>query len=176
MADERISAMPAATEVLQVDVVPIVQGGVNKKTSKQILLEAATGEEVAFRGLGVSFVGIDNTGRAVALADAGKTATLQVPSGGQMGVDAAGGCFGTATIGQNIYFTADGTNILLCYNDGSLQFGPFGTPIFLVTPGSQKLVYSPGAPGNWTGGVNDLFLAMDRVAAALTGLLLGPIP
>lgn len=49
MADEKISAMPGATEMDDADVFPIVQGGVNKKCTRGILLTAAPGGDITVR-------------------------------------------------------------------------------------------------------------------------------
>jgi heat shock protein HslJ len=43
MADSKISTMPAATSVADVDLVPIVQGGVNKRAAASLLRGAGTG-------------------------------------------------------------------------------------------------------------------------------------
>jgi hypothetical protein len=42
MADEKISAMPAATDVNNVDLIPIVQGGVNMSATRALLLTSAS--------------------------------------------------------------------------------------------------------------------------------------
>jgi len=63
MADLKISAMTAATQMALADVVPIVQGGANKKCAKQQLFEAAPSESLLMKWASGGNCGIaDNSG------------------------------------------------------------------------------------------------------------------
>lgn len=50
MASQKISAMPAAAVTNNADVLPIVQAGLNKKATRDVLMTAASGEDIHLFG------------------------------------------------------------------------------------------------------------------------------
>jgi len=65
--------------------------------------------------------------------------------------------------------------VRLC--DGT-QAGHFtdGTRTVNICDGTNNVTYTPGASGNWSGSPTDVWVALDRLAAAVAGLLGGAIP
>lgn len=76
MADEKISDMPGTSEVSNSDILPIVQGGVNKQCGKSSFLQAAPGESITIASAdGSVSVRIDTDG------------TLRITTNGVMFLD-----------------------------------------------------------------------------------------
>lgn len=82
MADEKISAMAAATQCANADVLPLVQGGVNKKVSRQVLLLGAPAEDIDIQaGAGAALRLLDELGGVVLLIASTGDVSLQAPNG-----------------------------------------------------------------------------------------------
>jgi len=174
MADTKISDMAAATEVLNAEVVPIVQGGVNKKCAASVFFVSAAGED---RWL------IPSTGQHVGMKNAAADGKVQVDDAGNLDVFTTENLtLGREDLSSYIRLTdADawewpcgGAIVgLTIGNLGSLSiFFDFTTDrLILEAIGGVTLPYTPAVTGDWTGADPvDVAEALDRIAAAL-----GPI-
>jgi hypothetical protein len=151
----RITELPAAPDTKNALLLPIVQDGVNYKCTRAALFSSSEGEIVALEFNGASLV-------------FGAGGTWSVAS-------AAGEAIGFAqAAGSSILFTGDGGYIL-------------STPLVQMTVSAAGVVamtgatamswpYFPGASGNWAGDPATMGDALDRIAAAVAGLLAAPIP
>lgn len=176
MADEKISAMPAATATATGDLIPIVQGGVNKKATKAVLFQGAAGATDAYVSGALGFVGvIDHLGTSgIQVDDANKklrgfgaildfqfgtpTGSFQISAAGNISLDAGAhagiidlGTVGTAELKLD---QGAGTVLLTCANLCSVK-------------------YAPAVPGNWAVPVTTIHQALDRLVAAVVARTLG---
>lgn len=184
MPDTKISAFPAAANVVNADELPIVQALVNAKCTRQQLLEAGIGENITVKAQGLNSVSLESgmAGEKVVLDDTfgyvgnsvigwitvitGTNGYIQLSSTGAVLISSHGGganlVLSNAGTGQSIALTGAGAQIVFVSPAG--VFIPF-------------LIQAPGAIGNWAVGVPvDYNLAINRLAAAVAGLLGGPIP
>jgi hypothetical protein len=155
MASEKISAMPSATEVGNTDVVPVVQSGANKKSTRLLLLTAGSGEEIALNAAAGQFAGIQAGSFSIMLRDDG---FLNIIIGG-----ANIQCDGSGNL------TIRGTAVTLNATSGA----------FIIEQGTGQNIsvqFNTANPGNWTSAPNDLASAVDRIAAALVSFTGSPIP
>lgn len=153
----KISAMTPATEMFLADVLPIVQAGANLKATKQQILDAATAEATRMNSSASTFFELQTDGSFYFKESGTMRFAYDVP-GGAFAVNAVS-FFQLTSAGTSQIATAAG--IL------TLQ----SNPGFNVV-----IVYVPAAPGNWVIPPVDLVAAVDRLAAAVAGLLGGPIP
>ena len=228
MADEKISAMPPATQLNDADVIPIVQGGVNKTVTRSVFL-AAPALEVIDLSAGGTTLGIDIVGNLQAVLNAGAEFEVIHSSGSIISIDSAGvvnldvGTTGTINIGptpgQGMQFVMNGVGfhgaihivslsagtfdwawgatlwiegdssgvlnirgqpgkkVIISVNSGSITIGATGQLVLHdPTVGGPKISFVATTPANWTGAPTDLPTAVNRLAAAVAGLLGGPIP
>lgn len=166
MADEKISAMTSATVMSNLDVVPIVQGGANKKVEKAIFLKTGTSESVAFVGPTTEFVGILASG--VASVNAPSGAELYTILGFGVVCTPAGGVTIGAFTGQTVQITSNG---------GTVQLDGSGIITLQCAGGASVFAsYTPLTPASWAGNPSNLATAIDRIAASVAFMLGSPIP
>jgi hypothetical protein len=181
MPDTKISAMTAAASILDADLVPIVQGGVNKKATKQQVLMGGAGEDIALQG---------SAGQAAKLVNAAGSSGVFVTAAGAvtdsfgttyqlvgnvmgtfLSISAAGQVtFSDAGMGQTMAWGVAGAAVL------SIS-GPAQTASLIATNGVFINFVDNGA-GNWaTTPPNNWQTAIYRLAAQVQALSLGvPIP
>jgi len=174
MADTKISAMAAATEVLNADVVPIVNGGANFKATRQLLLTAGTGEDIEL---------VPSAGGVAKIENAGAQGRVEVDASGNPNIISSL----TVTVGRadlSTYLRLDSTDVwswllggailgLSIDNGGTLELSmdlTNDTAKFLAASGID-ITYIPGDTNDWTGAdPTTVYEALDRIAAAV-----GPI-
>ncbi len=170
MADTKISAMTVATAVINADLIPIVSAGANFSATKQLLLSGTPTEEIALQpGVGGNACfGIPGSLTNIILDDAL----------GQMDM-----------ITDNALNITAGTTLTLIGTTGGVvcvaNYTPAAGP-FIGVPGTVQgnldtiwaaLVYSAAGPLNWNMSPPiTYFAAIDRLAAAVAGLLGTAIP
>jgi len=183
MSDTKISAMTPAASMLNADILPIVSAGANFSVSKTLLLTAAAGEAIFVSSAAAgSAVLTTATGQAqtqvndafgvlvqadagYVLQQAGLATNLAVSNLGAVNWQSAGGA-ATMTVQA-------GPGSSMVMNDAA------GTVVFVCAAGMicPFVIQAPGAIGNWAVGVPaDYNLAINRLAAAVAGLLGGAIP
>lgn len=181
MADEKISAMPAAVGMSNTDFFPIVQVGANVKALKSDIFNGRPGEDIS---------GIVVAGHKYLFQES--TATdLQIGPGGIGLFD----CQNTVTIRA---FGAISQPFVQCdkVNGIQCQIGPGNAGIFLLLVGGGSVTlagpgntftiggftgvnyqYIAGGAGNWAGSPASVGAALDRIAAAIVARTFGgPIP
>lgn len=166
----KISALPAAADIANADVVAGLRSGVNVKIDRPTYLTAKAGEAIALNSI-VGKVEIDAAGRVTLLftlgqlfqikdsalvtyIEVGPTGTLnfQVPNGQSIDL--------TGSLGGQILIDPSGVVTINCAGGVSAEID-----------------YFPATPGDWVGGNPvEMHIAIDRIAAAVAGLLGGPIP
>jgi hypothetical protein len=182
MADEKISAMPASTAAGDTDLIPIVQGGVNKSTTRAVLLHAATGSPVILGGGGASIT-VDDSGNIAIDFFSGQTLNVAQTSGGGILVDASGNVKITCQPGASVAMT-DGSSFIEVDATGvrleSLTLPAIftGKPAqFVDISGSSAFVtYVPADPGAWAGSPTNMADAIDRIAEVVSVGGATPIP
>jgi hypothetical protein len=96
MADQKISAMPAATQVNDSDIVPIVQGGANKSATRAKMLTAAPGVQISLVGSDSSAVQVSPDGTISVLNSAG--GLVQVAPDGSIVISSATGVINVGSL------------------------------------------------------------------------------
>jgi hypothetical protein len=164
MSSQKISQMPVATETALDDLIPIVQGGVNKSITKDLLLTAAIGEYIAMEsadrlnGFAVTAGGsviVQTTGLSIDLNNTLNNSGVLI-SGGV--VDIGGDTTPAGSYG-----------VLIQMQDGPLAIFPATTQKIFVQFVSNPSHFANPQPTN---GLD----AISRIAAAVSGLLGGLIP
>jgi len=178
MADEKISALTAATSWANADITVIVQGGADKKITKSLILTAGAGEDIALKADGA---------HASALVSADGNTQIGVANGGGA-MSSDGGFFIHSLVGTTDETFGNGTTGWEFQTDRGFTVKNFAG-------GSGTMVQSMSA-NTWTvSGFTSVFLqvvltnhvwatgdppdaatAIDRLAAAVSGLLGGNIP
>jgi len=168
MPDKKISQMTAAVEVANADILPIVKGmsPPNYYASKALLLQNAAGEDI-YLGAGGSFNSfwVDPNGNGAFNTTPGTTFQLGNSAGDEFIWDDAVGLT-IAVITQISFSTLDGQLFQMATGNPMLVQSPFGVVV----------TYVAGNPLNWSGDPLDMNTAIDRLAAAVAGLLGVPIP
>jgi hypothetical protein len=181
MADTKISAMTAATSVLNADEVPIVHAGVNFRTSRALLLVAGAAENIELLG---------SAGQAVHVAGFGLNGLLNIGVGGVVelsgvfvGLQAGPGGATNISLLSNgdIDIVTAPTRLIQIGDSGGLNLINIQTggapPFQIISTQSVFVTYVAANPLNWVGGSpTDFAAAIDRIATAVAGLLAGPIP
>lgn len=155
MANEKISAMPAATEVVDTDLVPIVQAGINKKATRQMLLTGSNNAPILLRGSSGQFAGIQ----------AG-IFSIQIRDDGFLSITFPGGTIQSDSAGNLILH---GSTVAILSISGAVTIGQ-------DIGGSVSVMYNPSDLGNWQATPPDQAAAINRIAAVVAALLGGPIP
>jgi len=172
MADMKISAMPAATQIANADIMPIVQGGANKKCTRQLMLTAAVGEDITILGASGQVINIfsDSGATTLVLDDGGgcvwTSDSMQFLSGG-----GGSSSFDMLATGDIAFVSPAGTEIKLDANAGGavLILAPnVGGPSSLIDANGVVVSYLVAVSGDWNGAApTDLAAAVDRCAALL---------
>jgi len=180
MPDQKISDLAAATSTANADLLPTVQGGVNKKATRAIVLTGAPGEDMTMtlaagqrliigNPLGAAFIIVDDTG------------TINVQANATAALSGNGAASTIRIAGTTIQlFGATGPfDHVWDVNAGFSKIAfKTGTDQIQITSGIVIFVqYFAAVPGNWNiAPPPDYNTAIDRLAAAVAGLLAGPIP
>jgi hypothetical protein len=163
----KISALPFASTVSDSDLLVIVQTAANKRTTRQQLFASAASEQMSFTS-GSAGCGINNNGEVVLSVASGKKISLLVNGQVVFEVDAGGTVTVSGTAGGQANLSANG---------GLVNVDAAGNVALIPNAGQTVGIgYTPGAAGNWNVAPTDLLIAVDRLAAAVAGLLGGPIP
>jgi hypothetical protein len=170
MADEKISAMPAASFMANADDMPILRLGANNKISRNLFMVAGPAEAAAWQNSSGGWVGLNIAGNALVTAAAGASATMSNNAlSGQVTVNVSGAVNGVAAMGQTMSFMMGMAGFMI---------NAAGHTSLLDTSGASCFVtFVATGAGNWMGVPNNLATAIDRLAAALVARTAGgPIP
>jgi len=156
MPNLKISAMPDAPDMGELDLLTVVVGGVNYKITRNAFLTAKTGEAVILAG-GTGMIAIFDDGSVEISGPPGAEFLLGFGSGSALR-------FKDDEIGIEFI-----NRFSFALNDGRSFDLEVGQPMFLS--------WDPVSPGNWAPAVPDnVGDALERIATAVAGLLGGPIP
>jgi hypothetical protein len=168
MANEKISAMTAATTVHNADLLPIVQSGANKKATRDLLLAAPAGENLLMQS-NTAYIEIFDSGFIFIQVAATKNFRVQdnahvyieVDSSGQVTIKngPAGGLLRISNNGANVDLDVSGNIVLTPQSGQTLQAS-----------------YKPANAGDWSGSPSDLAIAIDRIARVVSNSGATPIP
>jgi len=180
MADTKISAMTAATVVASGGEFPLVAGGANLRATRQLMLTAGAGEVIEL---------LSATGQPAKLRAVSGNARVDVKDNGDIDIR------GTGTIGMfdngityGIMVQAGGFVVVQSSGAGGSAFvGKIGGPSMLIDNFTAKVTfvatagmvcpYIDGTAAAWlTAPPADYNTAIDRIANAVAGLLVGQIP
>jgi len=180
MADEKISALSAATDCANADLFVIVQGGGNKKLTKALLLTNGPSESLILKA---------ETGSGIFLNTDSGDAQFSVSDNGDVGWHVEGNFLGVLTDGVNVDqfsgiagagyefdVSAVSTFIVNTTGTGQLMVDGVGNNFSLQNFASIFIEYKPATSGDWSGDPAWDKDAIDRLAAAVAGLLGTPIP
>ena len=166
----KISALSAATGVAGLDNFTLVQGGVNKKVARDVILQAVDTEDVALTGFFGNDIRCGSVGNVVVTFFESATFEVQDTSGRTF---IATDVFNNLDIGSG--FTANltltgGLATITMHNIGGIDIASGdGT--------SVNITFLDPTPGNWAvAPPNDLAQAVIRIANAVVVLLGTPIP
>jgi len=181
MADEKISAMPAAAP-LGPELVPMVQGGVNKScTPAQIAALGGGGggpHWITPAGGNLSWANIALTA-GINLGDNGALGIL-MSQNSQFQVTGLGGnatMFWQAGVTWTLNVSGSTKVNFIIGAGGQMTMDPVANSFFCDGFASYDYGYVAATPLNWVGGVSRLERAVDRLAAALIARTVGgPIP
>lgn len=166
----KISSLPAATSVGATDITPVVQGGVNMSYTRDIFLTDVGGSQVALQGNG-GFVGCDSLGNV----------SVQPKAGGQILVQSSYGSLtsNSSVNGWNLTIPS-GCNVTLAHASGTtISILGSGQLFIPIAAGVSCLI---GVGSTFVGAhftskpPPDIISAINRIAAAVQGLLGGTIP
>lgn len=156
MPDEKISQMSAASEVFDADSVPIIQSGSNKKATRALLLTGSNNAPIYLVASSGQFVGLKAGNYSIYVRDDGFIALEG--QGTSLQIDGSG----------NV--TLRGASLTLTTTTGLISLGQ-------GIGGSVNVGYTPSDLSIWlTTSPPDLATAVNRLAAAVAGLLGGGIP
>jgi hypothetical protein len=138
MASEKISDMPAATQLNDADLIPIVQGGANLSVTRPIFNIAPSGESLTFSAGGSGMV-MDSGGFVSTSLASTTSFTVKGPSGTLTSVKTSGDCAYSAALGFNAVL-GDITHAgLRCFQP---NVGGFGSAVLEVeTGGTMFFIY-----------------------------------
>lgn len=164
----KISALPAATSVGLADLLTILQGGANKKTTKVAMFLAASGENLFIQGPVAGTVGVDSSGNVVCDTTAGFTAGFTTGGTHGLTIDASG----------NILIHGGPALGLTCESSGSQMKIVSGGAITISSFGGAGTTVEFQAPHSsyWSGSPSDLQTAIDRIAKVVSANGVTPIP
>lgn len=185
MADTKISAMTSATTVANADVVPIVQGGANKKATKAKLLTADSGEAITLAGNASAVVTINASGEPTIQAASGQvlwlkgnTAFLVIDDSGAIGMSCASGTAlqvnGSAsssltftTTGEPTLTAASGKPVSVLSNGGSVVVSSAGAVTATAASGQEAKLTANGGSIKCDGFGNTLMIAASGAGAQM---------
>lgn len=185
MAGLPITAMVAATQVLNADVIPIVHAGANLKVTRPVYLAAVPAEPISLTGNGTN-VTIDNTGNVEILMASTKAIKIWNGSAHEFVTFGPGGdCLFEVSASKNfIVKTANGNQfnidnlgnvVLIGAPGGAIQLAVGANSITMVDGASIQLAVDPGqvcfvpyldgTAGAWkVAPPADMNTAIDRIA------------
>jgi hypothetical protein len=161
------SAFPSATHISNTDTCAVVQGGVNKKCPRSMLLISATGEDLTLRSQ-LGTLTVADLGSIIAVCGPGQAVTLTGGlSAGQISVFDDGHIAIIGGTGQQVGISSNG---------GFVNIDGAGALHLHSANGVPLLDFTPAHPGDWTGGVADLVSAINRIARVVSNNGATPIP
>ena len=165
---QKISAMTAATAVLNADVLPIVSAGANFKVGRQLFLTDGAAAGIGMFGTGGAVIDIDTAGSCQMSASAGETASMSTAAGSSVAiVDGTGIALNTAA-GEVFGLTCQGASFQIDAA-GGISLQPLaGQNLFIG--------YTPITSGDWAGDPTSVWEALDRIAAVVSVGGATPIP
>lgn len=175
MADTKISALVAATEVFAANETIIVQGGANRRAAKSLFLTGATGEDTVLTGSSGQFVGLvtDSTAGALFFNDGGQL-TITCVDMTMTGGPTPAAILTMTNVGSWVMQYEDGEQILLTNAAGTkrIRLGTSGgAGSAWIDADGIAITYVPGTAGDWNGAApTDLAIAVDRCATLLKAL------
>jgi hypothetical protein len=117
---EKISAMPSATQMNNADVLPIVQGGVNKKITRDVFLTANGTDDLAIVGASLDRIDLPHGGGIIVTADSGDTIELlNAINLAEISISPAGAITVASATGQEVVLDSNGSSFTL---DGAGNF------------------------------------------------------
>jgi len=180
MANEKISAMTAATEVGNGDLIPIVQGGVNMAAARDLLLTGAAAQDINVDG---------SSGQDARLRNFGASAVVEADNGGSVNINFTNG-FSAALTGVVSAFVVDsiGNVTVECDTNRSATIGDpaaclltmngFAGNCTITGTSAHSISNFDNGAGDWaTAPPADYQIAIYRMSALLRTLNGGtPIP
>lgn len=183
--DLPFSGLPAATVANAADLVCVSQGGVSKKTTRSILFVAQAGDDIGLsRSVGLGQFTLSAAGAVTMEASAGATArvsgggtTVDVTPAGNVVVTLFGGAAVQIGTGPDTISFDTTTHHMTLQSQAVMGFlgGAGNAVLTLPASGNATLTYTD-VSGSWNPNPTDLLVAVTRLAAAVAGLLAGPIP
>jgi len=169
MPNVKISALPAATDIASTQVLPMVIGGVTSKVTKEDLFKVATGDDLYLDDGGDGHIGLSGTGFANIFGLQGvHVQSTTMPSTDGLVMDNVGHVSLSSVAGQSLWLNVtSGAPVTIGDGSGYVTIQGVGVSV----------AYNASAPANWaTSSPTTVHDALDRIAAAVAGLLGTPIP
>jgi hypothetical protein len=164
----KISALPVATSMAPSDLLTIVQGGVNKSIDRPAMLADVSGFGITIADAAGAIVQVSGTGQVVIHSDASQPIQMTTGAGNEIQMDDFTGYSNFVAVGGWNISSFTGSTVSI---DGS------GVIALETFDGSSVIIaYTPSASGSWSGDPFALATAVDRIAAAVAGLLGHAIP
>jgi hypothetical protein len=188
------SAFPNALKVLNADILASVQSGLNKQYTRPILFTAVSGEamtlvsgnssfgfdafsQVHLNLQGPQFFEITFGVTSIFLLSASGAVEISSVAGQEIIVQTNGASLTLGTSGTVNLESASGQALTLDDQISTISMDGAGNMQVQCGPsGAIFMTYTPGSPGSWAGSPIDVWGALDRIAAAVAGLLGTPIP
>jgi hypothetical protein len=161
---QKISAMPSVANVNNADELPVVQGGVNMKATRDQYLKTAGGEIITI-AYGPSEVQFSDAGFFLGSFDNAHGFDFVLANGNHIGMNAAIGIQLDAS-GSGIIQLAVGAGVIQITAAGAITIAPAVGQVL-------QLTYTPAVPANWVGGVGTVWNALDRLSAAIVARTIG---
>lgn len=161
----KISALPASAVVRKTDLFTFARPPGNFSVVQDVMLTAEPGAEIKLESDGGKFT-IDALGDA--LVDVVDGFTIQIAANPIFDIDVTGNVSVSPPAGAFVSFIVDTASFVMDAA-GNVQ-------LIVVLGATLTLSYHPSTPGDWSGSPSHVWEALDRLAAAVAGLLGGPIP
>lgn len=179
MPDTKISAMPSAASVLNADLVPIVQAGINDKATKALLLTGGAGEDIIIVASSLKKAAMQNNAGSCFVWCNDNGSVLTTGNQGAQLADSFAGARFNITAANNMEMicpTVGKTYTIGCSIRNKMVLDDTTLPgaFTLTCAGPVFIPYTPGAPLNWALPVPpDIWTALDRIAAAIVARTVG---
>jgi len=180
VADKKISELPVATAMGLTEVLPIVQAGSTKQVTKTLLFTCKVGENIYIVAGAGDFAGLA-TNPDVGLIEVSGLGDINIRGNNSLS-------FLHNNSGTHLKILPTGVGEWSLPGAADrIDLGQLGVTEVIIdalagkvnikSPVQPFVTYIAGAGGNWNGGSPaEMALAIDRLAAAVAGLLFGPIP
>ena len=164
----KISALLSSGNVENGDDFVLARGAGNKKCGRTFFLTAISTEDIGFT---------HDSGSLVALKPNGHV-WITTGSGGIFILSNSTSSFVVSLSDTNCAFDFTGAGFVRFQNNaGTLQIDATGQVNLFASPGNVVAIqYVPTFPASWGAPATDVWLALDRLAAAVAGLLGFPVP